>query len=78
MRAGAIGSKVKQYSDTTATVATVSSLVEETGGSLTVGTNRVCSDGKSREDKCGNGMPKSAGRVCASVRFIYHGSRLWK
>ena len=61
-----------------ATVVTVSSLAEETGGSLIVGANRVCSDGKSGEDKYGNGMLKSAGRVCVSVRFICHGSRSWK
>jgi len=44
----------------------------ETEGSSTADTNRAYSDKRSREDKCGNNMPKSVGRVCALVGPTYH------
>jgi len=44
-------------------VATALSLAKEVED-LTVGANRVCFDGRSRENKCGCGIPTTAGRVC--------------
>ena len=64
IRTRATGSKVKQCRGITAIVATVSSLAEKTGGLSTVGTNRACSDGRSGEDKCEDGMSKLVGRIC--------------
>jgi len=58
-------------------IATASSLAKEVRD-LATGINRICSDEKSRENKCGNSISKSADRVCTLVRPIYHGSRLWK
>jgi len=71
-RIGTIGSKVEQYRGITAiaTVATASSLAKETEGPSIVGTDRVCSDERSREDKYKDGMPKSAGRVY-TLKLIY-------
>jgi len=56
-RAEATGSKVKQCRGTQATNAMVSSLTKETEGALTAGSNRTCSNGRSRENKYSNDMP---------------------
>jgi len=49
-------------------------LAEKTRGFLTAGSNRIYINGRDRENKCGDSTPKLAGRVCASVRPICHGS----
>ena len=54
------------------------SLAKKTKGSLAVGSSKTCSNGKSRENEYGNGMPKSVDRVHASARPIYHRGRLKK
>jgi len=40
-----------------ATIATASSLAKEAGGISTVDSNRTCSDKRSKEDKCSDGIP---------------------
>jgi len=45
------------------TISTASNLAKETEGDSTAGSNRTCSDGRSREDKCGNNTPQSEGKV---------------
>jgi len=55
-----------------ATTATTPSLAEETGGLSTESTNRVCSNGRSRKNKCNDDTPKSAGKICALMRPICH------
>jgi len=50
-------------------------LAEKTGGPSTANTNRACFDRRSREDKCGNGIPKSAGKIYASAGPTCHGGR---
>ena len=53
---------------------TASSLAKETRGFLIVGTNRACSDGRDRKNKCRDSMPKLAGSICISEP-IYDGCR---
>jgi len=48
-----------------ATVATVSSLAKETKDPSTVGASRAYSNGRSGEDECNHGKPKSIGRIHA-------------
>ena len=74
-RVGVTGSKVEQHKGTIVTDATASSLAEKTRDSLVASINKTCSDRKSREDKYSDGIFESAGRVCTSVGFIYHGGR---
>jgi len=50
----------------------VSSLAKEVGDTLTAGSNRTCSDGRSGENKCGDGEPSTEGRV-SSKEPICHG-----
>jgi len=38
-------------------------VVEEAGNTTSAGDNRACSNGRSREDKSGNGMPITKGRA---------------
>jgi len=58
-------------------IAMVSSLAKEAGGTSTAGSNRICSDERSREDEYSDGMPKSEGRV-HSTQPICHGCGLGK
>ena len=67
--------KVKQYGNTMATTATIPSLAEKTEGLLTESINRVCSNGRSRKNKCSDDILKSAGRIYASMGPICHGGR---
>jgi len=62
-RVGATGSKVEQYRGIIATVVIASSLSKEARGS-TVSTSRDCIYGRSRKNKCDDGIPEPAGRVC--------------
>jgi len=48
------------------------SIVEETGNASSAGNNRACSDGESRKNRGGNGVPETEGRVC-STKLICHG-----
>ena len=66
MRTGVTDSKVKQCRSTITIVATASSLAKKTENLLIAGTNKACSNGRSRENKCEDGMLKSAGRVYTS------------
>ena len=52
--------------------AIASSLAEETRESSTVGADRACSNGESRENKYGNGISESASSVC-TLKSICHG-----
>jgi len=58
-----ISFKIEQWRDTMATISTASNLAKETEGDSTAGSNRTCSDGRSREDKCGDNAPQSEGKV---------------
>jgi len=73
-RARATGSKVEQHRDTMVTDTTASSLAKETRGSSVTSTNRACSNGRGRKNKCEDSMPKSAGSVYIS-KPIYDGCR---
>ena len=64
MKTGATGFKVKKCRGTITIVATASSLAKETEGLSIVGANKACSNGRSRENKCEDGILKSADRVC--------------
>ena len=57
MRTGATSSKAKQCRGTIATIVIASSLAKKVEGILIVGPTKTCSNGGSREDKCGNGAP---------------------
>jgi len=63
-RAETNSSKVEQHRDIMTTNTTASSLVKETRDSLAVDTNRACSDRRSKKNKCRDGMPESASRIC--------------
>ena len=78
-RAGATGSKVKQYRGTQANNTIVSSLAKETGGSLVAGSGRTCFNKEGRENKCSHSIPKSVGKVYI-MQLIYHrcGQREWE
>jgi len=65
-------SKVEQSGSTMATIIIASSLARKTRDSTTVGFNRACSDGRSRENRYSDSTSKLAGRVCTSARPIYH------
>jgi len=52
--------------------AIASSLAEETREFSKVGADRACSNRESRENKYGDSIPESAGRVCTS-KSICHG-----
>jgi len=49
-----------------------SSVAKEAGDASTADDNRACSDGGSRENKYGNGILTTEGRVC-TMKPIYHG-----
>jgi len=55
-------SKTKHSRDTTATNVTVPSLAKKTEGSI-AGTDKICSNGRSRENKCGHSISKLTGRI---------------
>ena len=48
------------------------SIAEEVGNAFSVGNNRACSNGESGEDRGGNGISSTEGRVC-SKKSICHG-----
>jgi len=54
-----------------------SSLTKEAGGSSTVGTNRVCSDERNRENECSYSTSQSKDRNF-SIKPICHEYRLWE
>jgi len=50
------------------------SVAEETGNATSIGDNRACPDGESRENKCGNNTPSAEGRGCLKKPLL-NGSR---
>ena len=54
------------------TNATASDMVKETEGSKTMGFSRTCSNGESGENKHGNGMLLSKGRICSMQPVIIY------
>jgi len=48
-----------------------SGLAKEAGDTSTAGSHRTCSDGRSREDKCGDGNPSTEGRVSLKEPICY-------
>ena len=70
-------SKAEQWRGTIATTATASSLAKKTRNTLIAGSSRTCSDRRSGEDKCGNSMFQSEGRVY-SIQLICHRCELRK
>jgi len=68
---GATSFKTKLTRGIIATDTTASGIAKETRGSLTVDTNRACSNERSREDKCSNDVPQSEGSVYI-IQPIYH------
>jgi len=48
-------------------------LAEKTGDPSTKGTNRDCSNRRSKKNKCSDDTPKSAGSICTSTELICHG-----
>ena len=48
-----------------------SDLAKEAGIASTVGNNRACPDGRSGEDKYGNGNPSTEGRVFSKEPICY-------
>ena len=56
------------------TSATALDMAKEIKGLLIVGTDRVCSNKKSRENKYSYSMPKPTGKVCI-MQLICHGDR---
>ena len=57
-----------------ATIAKVSGMAKETGGSATVDTNRAYTDRRNREYECSNGASQSGSSVCI-MQLICH--RCW-
>ena len=58
-----------------ATSATASSLAKKAESASTAGINRTGSNGKSRKDEYGNGMPSTKGRVCATKSLCHGGGQ---
>jgi len=48
-----------------------SGLAKEAGDASIADSHRTCSDGRSREDKCGNGNPSTEGRVFSKEPICY-------
>jgi len=65
-RAEASGFKVEQHEDTIATDATTSSLAKKTRGFSAINTDRACSNRRGRINECGDSIPESVSKVCAS------------
>ena len=55
-----------------ATTVPTSSMAQETRNTSTVGANRAYSNEESGKNECGNGIPSTKGRVCAT-KPICHG-----
>jgi len=62
------------------TDAIASSLAKETRSSSMVGTNKTCSNRRSRENKYGygDGTPNSVGSDCTLAGPIHYGGRSWE
>ena len=60
-----------------ATIDMVLNMAKRTGNASVAGTDRAYSNGGSRKDKHGNGMP-SVESMVGATQFIYHGSRQGK
>ena len=65
-------SKDKQPGGIEANIAKTSSLAKETEDASIAGSNRTCSNRRSRENKCRNDDPLTESRVW---KLIYHGCR---
>jgi len=65
------GFKVKQSGGIQANTVMASSLAKEAGDALIVGSNRICSNGRSRENKCGDGKLSTEGRVSSKEPTCY-------
>jgi len=60
-----------QTAEATTSDTMTTSVVEEVGNASSVGNNRTCSNGESREDRGSNGTSSTEGKVC-SKKPIYH------
>jgi len=49
-------------------------VAEEVGNASLADNNRACSDGGSRKNRGGSGVPSTEGRVCP-MKLIYHEDR---
>jgi len=49
-------------------------MAKEVRNALTVDSNKICSNEKSRKDECGNGIPLTEGSVCL-IKPICHRCR---
>ena len=56
-----------------ATIATASSLAKKAGNASTVDASRVCSNGESRKDECGNDALSTESRVHSTQPIHYGG-----
>jgi len=63
----------KFHRDIRTIIASASSLTKKTGNP-TAGADRTCTNGGSREDKCGHCKHELTGRVCAKAQLICDGS----
>jgi len=54
----------------------IASSLAKKARSTIVDADRACSNERSGENKCSNGMPEPAGRICTLVRPICYGGRL--
>jgi len=54
-----------------ATSTIASSVAKEARNALVAGTNRTCSDGGNREDKCRNSVPLTEGRIGLTQSICY-------
>jgi len=64
--------KVEQSKGIWAIIAMASSLAKKARVASTVSSNRTCSDGRCRENKCGYGNPSTENRIF-SKEPIYYG-----
>ena len=74
MRIETTGSKIEQLGSIMVTDAIASSLAKEIEDSLAVSSGRTCLNKGDWENKCGNSMFKSVGRICTLVGLICYRS----
>jgi len=53
------------------TVAMASSLAKEVEGTSTASSNRICSNGGSRENECSNGILSTEDKICTMKPICY-------
>ena len=64
-------SKIKQSRGTWASIAIASGLAKEAGVASTVGSHGICSDGRSRKNKCSHDDPSTENRVFSKELICY-------